>query len=231
MRMPEGSDREKYEKYRAAAVLALLLHCGLRRWGLLNLETRDIDKSVEPGEPWVIKLRVTKGGESGTVKANEVVQFWLDKWEPIRTEWAARYQNHSGALFPIDRKRRLAVNGYTGIWRRLKAEAGITRRLTPHACRHWATSQVCALEGLVAAQEFARHSSPTTTARFYLHGSEEEQIRATCKLAKRFSELVGETVPAAAPLRPVAIAPVDAATAEKRRFTRRQRPGSPRRGD
>lgn len=91
--------------------------------------------------------------------------------------WLAARGHAPGALFcSLDRRyvgRTLGPSGLNQIVRRRAVEAGFVdgklpdgRSITPHGFRHTSITEVYRKRGQGAAQAFARHSNPRTTARY-----------------------------------------------------------------
>lgn len=179
--LPEHTLRERYLKWRALLCLGVCCYVGARRSEVLHLELSDIQR----GEPWQVRIVDGKGGETRWLPVHPDLRAILEVWLPLRDEWAKTYGHTSEALVPVDRVRRLGEAGLADLFHNLAKRAGVKRRLTPHAFRHWAISTTCEQSGLKAAQVVAGHQSPRTT-ELYLHAS-PEQVEAAINSLPSFT--------------------------------------------
>lgn len=149
---------------RDAAILRWLLLLGLRRNELRMLMMRDCKLTGD--EPRLLVEQ--KGAEDKLpVEISPAIAGAVDPWLAERGEGP-------GALFcSLSRRSRGATLGPTGLNDILLRRAELAgyvggalpdgRKITPHAIRHTAITEVARERGLLAAQHFARHQNPQTT--------------------------------------------------------------------
>lgn len=155
---------------RDAALFAVLLGAGLRRFEATALALEDYDASngalaIRKGKGE--KARISYLGESG----RDALDYWI--------EWRG---SRAGALLtPLTRGGRILHRHLSdqtvydvGVAR---AEAGRLKHFSPHDCRHTFISNL--LEAgidLVTVQRLAGHSSPDTTSRYDRRGERVKQV-------------------------------------------------------
>jgi site-specific recombinase XerD len=155
--------------WRVRAMIVVLWRAGLRVHEALALDEQDLDQRRGS-----ILVRRGKGGRRREVGIDE----WA--WEQLRPWLIARAQLPHGPLFCIidgpTRGRPWSGAAVRGEFRRLAAEAGVTRRFAPHQLRH-AHALELAREGvpLNIVQRQLGYASLGTTS-IYLQGIDREEI-------------------------------------------------------
>lgn len=156
------------EGVRDAAILEVFYACGLRISELAALPMKHV--YLEEGN-----LRVYgKGAKYRLVPLGRQAQIKIQRWLPLRTQWARR----DGALFLGTSGKRL---GRTTVWRLIKryaVVANIPQNVTPHMLRHsFATHLLDHGADLRAVQEMLGHADIGTT-QIYTHVSAERLAQA-----------------------------------------------------
>jgi integrase len=160
---------------RDAAILAVLVGCGLRRSEAAGLDVSDYEHVT--GE---VRVRVGKGRKERVAYALGGIAAALDDWLVVRGI-------APGRLFvPVRRGGHLELRGmtdqaiYAALDRRRVAAGG--RRFSPHDLRRtFITDLLDAGVDLAMVQRLAGHASLTTTAR-YDHRGEAAKRRAAAML-------------------------------------------------
>jgi len=140
---------------REAAMLALLVYCGLRNKEVCNLRTEHID--LNEGLVKVI---------GGKFRKDRIVPICKGGAEIIR-KYLAEYPRHSPVFTTLRENK--PYNGWTlrKQVKKIAFRAKIRKRVYPHLLRHTFISHLI-MRGanLVAVQQFAGHSSINTTMRY-----------------------------------------------------------------
>jgi integrase len=171
-RFLSGTSAETLRQRRDAAIVSLLLGCGLRRFEVVALKSGDIQKREDH---WVIVDLVGKAGHVRTVPVPAWVKTAVDRW--IESATIA-----GGRLFRSIRKNGTAWgDGITQnvVWYVVNdcaARAGITA-LAPHDLRR-TCARLCHAAGgeLEQIQFLLGHASVQTTERYI--GSKQDLARA-----------------------------------------------------
>jgi integrase/recombinase XerC len=164
---------------RDARILRWFLGTGLRRSELRQMMLGDL-RQGEDG--WAVWVRAK--GVQGKKKRPVAIEPWLiddlEIWLAIRGRapgpiFGSLHRGYKGKM--------LNTQGLNQILRRRAEEAGHPlavlengRRVTPHAIRHTAITEVVRADGLAAGQAFARHKNPATTQRY--NDAKEQLARA-----------------------------------------------------
>jgi site-specific recombinase XerD len=163
--------------WRVRAMIVVLWRAGLRIQQALALAEHDLDHRRGS-----ILIRSGKGGRRREVGMDE----W--GWEQLRPWLNARAALPIGPLFCIidgpTRGRPWSSAGVRVEFRRLAAQAGVTRRFAPHQLRH-AHALELAREGvpLNIIQRQLGHANLGTTA-IYLQGIDPDEIIATVHMRR-----------------------------------------------
>lgn len=200
-----GRQRGEFRCIRDAAVVSVLVFCGLRRQELLDLTVQDV--LLQDGS---LLVQQGKGSKSRTIYLCDEVAAALREWLALRGKRNCRHE----FLFLGEDGRRLGDNGLHALLEDAKAIAGFKGdpRIKPHSIRHAAATRLLRNGADIRSiQAWLGHSQLQTTA-IYLH-TNEQQVRKIAPLA---------SLQPPAPMPPTAPAPVEPARAE---HYRRQRTG------
>lgn len=152
---------------RDAAMLAVALLCGLRRYSLVALDLGHVDMAADT-------LHVSGKGGKLTAKPIGGAREWLVSWLDVRGGAA-------GPLFTPTRRgrlvrdRRMSPDAVYQIVKRRAASAGV-ERLSPHSLRKTMASDMLA-DGadLLTVQRLLDHVDPKTTAVYDLRDERERR--------------------------------------------------------
>lgn len=161
--MIETMDMSKPSAQRDRAIIEVMYSCGLRVSELIGLKINDIDYLEQ------LVLVTGKGNKQRLIpigsEALKHTQLYLDH---IRNQ-QAESKSGVGILFLNNRGGALSRVYVFKLIKRLAAEAGIRKNVSPHTLRHsFATSLVEAGADLRAVQQMLGHKSITTT-EIYTH--------------------------------------------------------------
>lgn len=205
MRMPAHTERKKYLRGRALAIVTILAFAGLRRAELLALNVSDIQTDTAP---WRLRVRCGKGAQTRWLPLSSEAQTHLREWMEIRKKWCADHGHTSDALFPVDRNRRLAHRALDSVWAELLEVCGMgASKITPHSFRHWFGTRTAGAVDLPTAQKLLGHKRLETTFQ-YLHTNAEKMQEAVESLtilnryAQSERQKDSQPAPAPAPERP-----------------------------
>jgi integrase/recombinase XerC len=174
-RVPEDDDvrrllqacRQTFEGRRNRALVALLADSGLRISEALRLRIENVNFSTR-----TLEVRGGKGGKDGVgffgAEASQLVRVWLG----VRREATPEHY-----LF-VDRTGRSLTRSHAAhILHRLSVKAGLTRKIGPHALRHYAATSILKQTGdLELVRQVLRHESLAMTLR-YAHIAKPEISR------------------------------------------------------
>ena len=157
IRLRNTDGRVSLRGYRLRALVEMLLGSGVRISELLSIDRGQIN--LEAKETKI----VGKGGRERTVFFTDRCLDWLSQYQALRDDSCPAL---FADLFGRHRMKR------TDIWRyfaRLRKDAGIEKRVTPHILRHTAATQLL-FNGCPMAhiKEILGHSRLETTCRYYL---------------------------------------------------------------
>jgi integrase/recombinase XerD len=164
-RVPEDDDVRKllracsdtFEGRRNQALIALLADSGLRVSESLRLRIEDINFGTR-----TIAVRGGKGGKDGVGFFGAEVAQYIRAWLARRRE--VRLEDH---LFADRSGRSLTRHTATHILHRLSARAGLSRKIGPHALRHYAATSLLRQTGdLELVRQVLRHESLTMALRY-----------------------------------------------------------------
>jgi len=161
--MLETMDMSKPSAQRDRAIIEVMYSCGLRVSELIGLKINDIDYLEQ------LVLVTGKGNKQRLIpigsEALKHTQLYLNH---IRNQ-QAESKSGAGILFLNNRGGALSRVYVFKLIKRLAAEAGIRKNVSPHTLRHsFATSLVEAGADLRAVQQMLGHKSITTT-EIYTH--------------------------------------------------------------
>ena len=179
-----GEDDSAFGR-RDAALIAVGLGGGLRRFEIAALDLADYARPARVGVDLVdVRVRHGKGDKFDVVTMPSDVGAAMDAWLKVRgRKPGPLFCSSPGRARRIDPERRLSVAGVYAVVVERAAEAGIARKVAPHDLRRTAITVFLEQTGdLGLAKKFARHASPTTTAR-YDH-REREAVRKALATAR-----------------------------------------------
>ena len=161
--MLETVDMSRPSAQRNRAIIEVMYSCGLRVSELIGLKINDIDYLEQ------LVLVTGKGNKQRLIpigsEALKHTQLYLNH---IRNQ-QAESKSGAGILFLNNRGGALSRVYVFKLIKRLAAEAGIRKNVSPHTLRHsFATSLVEAGADLRAVQQMLGHKSITTT-EIYTH--------------------------------------------------------------
>lgn len=161
--MLETMDMSKPSAQRDRAIIEVMYSCGLRVSELIGLKINDIDYLEQ------LVLVTGKGNKQRLIpigsEALKHTQLYLNH---VRNQ-QAESKSGAGILFLNNRGGALSRVYVFKLIKRLAAEAGIRKNVSPHTLRHsFATSLVEAGADLRAVQQMLGHKSITTT-EIYTH--------------------------------------------------------------
>lgn len=152
---------------RDAAILAVMLGTGLRRFEVSALEVRDYQKPAQLGkDPIVLTIRAGKGKKHDDVLGPADVAVVLEAWLLERGHAAgALFWSSEGRGRPLAPGSRLSAPGIYLVCTERGAEARV--ELAPHDLRRtFITTFLERTHDLALAQKAARHSDPKTTSKY-----------------------------------------------------------------
>ncbi len=145
---------------RSYAMCCLLIDCGLRAGELATLRIDQCDT-----ENCVIAVSGKTGYRQVAISAKAAAV--LDQWLRVCDE-------DTGYVFPGRKDGHISGDTVYQILNRLKAEAGVTGRINPHAWRHAYISNTALKGGNAALTQIqAGHASIETTQRYFGFGIQE----------------------------------------------------------
>lgn len=152
---------------RDAAILAVMLGTGIRRFEVSALDLRDYRKPGRLGrDPIVLAVRTGKGKKYADVVGPPDVAVALEDWLVERGHAAgALFWSSGGRYRPLSPSSRLSAAGVYFVCTTRGAEARV--ELAPHDLRRtFITSFLERTHDLALAQKAARHSDPKTTSKY-----------------------------------------------------------------
>ncbi len=160
--LEDAVDLTKWEGQRNRAIIEVLFSCGLRVSELVNMQISNIYKKEK-------FIRITgKGDKERLVPISDSALKELDYWFVDRNHMKIKPGEEDYA-FLNRRGARLTRAMIFTIVKRLAAEAGIRKSISPHTLRHsFATSLLEGGANLRAIQEMLGHESIGTT-QIYTH--------------------------------------------------------------
>ncbi len=160
--LEDAVDLTKWEGQRNRAIIEVLFSCGLRVSELVNMQISNIYKKEK-------FIRITgKGDKERLVPISDSALKELDYWFVDRNHMKIK-QGEEDYVFLNRRGARLTRAMIFTIVKRLAAEAGIRKSISPHTLRHsFATSLLEGGANLRAIQEMLGHESIGTT-QIYTH--------------------------------------------------------------
>jgi len=146
-----------FEGRRNAALVALMADSGLRVSEALRLRVEDVNFSAR-----TLAVREGKGGKDG------VGFFGAETAQIIRASLAARSEAVPEDFLFTDRHARpLSRSHGTHILHRLSIRAGLSRKIGPHALRHYAATSILKQTGdLELVRQVLRHESLAMSLRY-----------------------------------------------------------------
>ncbi|EEG08191.1 tyrosine-type recombinase/integrase [Pseudogulbenkiania ferrooxidans] len=212
-RLMWAPDFNTFEGVRDAAMLALLLGCGLRVSGLAALNEGNLTTQVVDGEPRLALKPIEKGGKERLIPVPREADLLLRVYMEHPDLEGIDRSTPSGdrVLFITTRNRRCPAHEYYGERRRFSTRgvfamiqrhgkaAGIPEeQLNPHALRHLFGTELA--EGdidLLERQNLMGHKDPKSTA-IYTHlafrklTKSVDQANPLAKVTTPVSQLLGE---------------------------------------
>ena len=160
------------DRRRALAILAVLFGAGLRVHELVGLDLEQVDL----GASSLIGVRGKAGTRFEVPLSPEVAS--------LLQAWIAHHPARSGPLFPAARlEGRGSVRSIQRLLARLRQDAGLSKRITPHSLRHAAATQAIA-RGISLPETAAllRHARVETTMG-YVHLASDARRNAATRIA------------------------------------------------
>ncbi len=160
--LEDAIDLTKWEGQRNKAIIEVLFSCGLRVSELVNMQISNLYKNEK-------FIRITgKGDKERLVPISDSALKELDYWFVDRNHMKIK-PGEEDYVFLNRRGARLTRAMIFTIVKRLAAEAGIRKTISPHTLRHsFATSLLEGGANLRAIQEMLGHESIGTT-QIYTH--------------------------------------------------------------
>lgn len=159
---------------RDQAMLAIMWRCGLRNAEVRNLDIEHISESAKS-----LRVMRPKGYKKG--KAPREVGVDAQTWDLIR-QWISFRGDGPGPLFTSYKGLRVAARDLREMVARKARDAGIQRRVHPHALRHtYARALYDEGVGMAHIQHALGHSSLATTAVYLNSIGANEVIAITSK--------------------------------------------------
>lgn len=164
-RVPEDQDVEQllrscsqtFEGRRNQALVALLADSGLRISEALRLRIEDVRFSTR-----TLEVRGGKGGKDGVGFFGTETAHLMRVWLAARRE--ATLEDY---LFVDRRGRSLTCSHATHMLHRLSVDAGLARKIGPHALRHYAATSILKQTGdLELTRQVLRHESMAMTLQY-----------------------------------------------------------------
>ena len=141
---------------RDLAILELMYRAGLRVSEVVGLAPRDVE------EDGLVRLYDAKGGDGTAYFDPGRIMPVLERWMVVRSDWGVADPTH---LFTHRTGKPISTRYVQRLVKRLKAEIGVTGKLTPHVLRHTYATELIE-EGLTLPEVSAalRHRNLATTA-------------------------------------------------------------------
>lgn len=162
-RLLDAVDPSTLRGKRDRAILALLLINGLRTCEIVRANVGDLRHEEDY---WVLRVR-GKGGKEADTRIRDDVHAAIVSYASLRSDQPPDSPIFMGTNHRA--KGRLTTRTVQHMVRRYMEKAGIERsNICVHSLRHTAVTLVI-LSGasILKAQEFARHSDPKTTTRYF----------------------------------------------------------------
>jgi integrase/recombinase XerD len=168
----------KMYRMRNEAMLECLLGRGLRGSELLSLKVSQLDLQAHE----FLNVRL-KGEKWENIEFSDLICEKLEKYLEVRDELVKG--EDSGFVFLSNRGQALTLRTLEQMIARYARVAGISKRVTPHLCRHAFASELN-LGGadIKTVQTLLAHERLTTTQR-YVHTDAKRRKRAVAKLGDR----------------------------------------------
>ncbi|TLD40619.1 MAG: Site-specific recombinase XerD [Candidatus Jettenia ecosi] len=181
-------DRRTLQGKRDYALLLLMFSTGLRKAEVCSLRVRDV--TTYRNQPVVDVMG--KGKRHRRVALNkDVMEAVLDYRKALKQGFTAEGAEENGEskhlFFTLGEHGNCDVRSLTHkavdcLLRRVKKDALVTKRITPHTTRHtFATTLLDKGVDLKTVQELLGHSHIRTTEK-YLHTSDEKKMDAIARL-------------------------------------------------
>lgn len=167
-------ERDNFFGWRDYLMVALFYLSGIRRTELASLRLTDLDRNKNT-------LNVIgKGNKQRFVPFGAALGRELERYLPVRAQFAERFKRDRGFLFLNHSGSPLSVRSVDRIVQKYCARLG--KRVTPHMLRHsFATHMLENGADILAIKEILGHSSLATTQK-YTHVT-TEQLKAVYKRA------------------------------------------------
>lgn len=214
-KMMWAPDFTRFEGVRDAAIIALLIGCGLRVSGLISLNDSNIIRMDIEGEPRLALKPTEKGGKERLIpiprEADLLLRVYLE--HPALLEIVRETTEGEQVLFVTVRNRHCPSHEYYGEKRRFSSRGlysmlvrygkklGIPKdQLNPHAMRHlYGTELAEENVDLITRQKLMGHADPKSTA-IYTHMAarkltrEVDKANPLSKMSTPVSQLLSELV-------------------------------------
>ena len=166
----DGCSRRAPTGIRNRALLTLLYRSGLRVSEVLALRPADVDLDARS-----VRLLDTKSGRAQTRGYHPTADDALARWLDARRALGIR----GGRLFCTLAGQPVSDDYVRGLLRRLRARAGIAKRVHPHGLRHtFAVELERAGTPVTVISKLLGHSSVAVTARYLDHLTNGQAVEA-----------------------------------------------------
>jgi site-specific recombinase XerC len=152
-----GACTKTIEGLRNRALIALAADSGLRKEELRRLRIGDLDFTTR-----AIRVHAGKGQKDGVTFFGETTASLLRSWLAVHPTGGP-----AGFLFCAREGVQLGSSAFVRILYRLSARAGLSRKIGPHALRHYAATAILRRTGdLELVRRVLRHETLTMALRY-----------------------------------------------------------------
>ena len=164
MRLLRAIETHASDHYRARdlAICITLWNTGMRVGELVSLDREQVDFAAE--RFCAVRL---KGGKVDDIHANVEVVVAIRRWLLVRPDY--RHASAEPALFLSERGRQISIRAVEDLFAKYAALARLGKRVTPHAMRHSAATELVRLGVPMPVVADALRHRKTDTTRRYIH--------------------------------------------------------------